>query len=53
MSMTNLVVIGVETQRIDSGCSLNKEFTKFIYMNHIIILHLAINQVDSYIAMYV
>ena len=26
MSMTDLVAIGVETQRIDNGCSLEKEF---------------------------
>ena len=33
MSMTNLVVIGMETVRIDSGCSLEKEFTELILMN--------------------
>ena len=30
MSMTNLVDIGVETLKIDSGCSLEKEFTELI-----------------------
>ena len=30
MSMTNHVVIGVETLRIDSGCSLEKEFNELI-----------------------
>ena len=33
MSMVDPVAIGVETQRIDSGCSLEKEFTKLIRMN--------------------
>ena len=33
MSMADLVAIGVETLRIDSGCSLEKDFTKLIYMN--------------------
>ena len=33
MSMANLIVIGVETLRIDSGCSLEKEFTELIRMN--------------------
>ena len=33
MSMADLVVIGVETLRIDSGYSFKKEFTKLIRMN--------------------
>ena len=33
MSMTDLIALGVETLRIDSGCSLEKEFTELIYMN--------------------
>ena len=33
MSMTDPIVIGVVTLRIDSGCSLEKEFTKLIRMN--------------------
>ena len=33
MSMTDPVAIGVETLRIDSGCSLEKEFTKLIHIN--------------------
>ena len=33
MSMADLVVIGVETLRIDNECSLDKEFTKLIRMN--------------------
>ena len=33
MSMADLVDIGVETLKIDSGYSLKKEFTEFIRMN--------------------
>ena len=33
MSMVDLVVISVETPRIDSGCSSKKEFTELICMN--------------------
>ena len=33
MSMTDPVSISVETLRIDSGCSLEKEFTSLIRMN--------------------
>ena len=33
MSMADPIVIGVETLRIDSGCSLEKEFTELILMN--------------------
>ena len=33
LSMVDLLAIGVETPRIDSECSLEKEFTKLIYMN--------------------
>ena len=33
MSMIDPVAIGVETLRIDSGCSLKKEFTELMYMN--------------------
>ena len=33
MSMANPKAIGVETLRIDSGCSLEKEFTEFIRIN--------------------
>ena len=34
MSMVDPVAIGVETPRIDNGCSLEKEFTELIHMNH-------------------
>ena len=33
MSMADPVAISVETQRIDSGCSLEKEFIALIRMN--------------------
>ena len=33
MSMADLIAIGVETVRIYSGCSLEKEFTELIRMN--------------------
>ena len=33
MSMANPIAIGVETLRIDSGCSLEKECTELIRMN--------------------
>ena len=33
MSMADPVAIGVETLRIDSGCSLEKEFTELIHIN--------------------
>ena len=33
MSTPDRVAIGVETPRIDSGCSLEKEFTELIRMN--------------------
>ena len=32
-SMADPIAIGVETLRIDSGCSLEKEFTELIRMN--------------------
>ena len=33
MSIADPKAIGVETLRIDSGCSLEKEFTQLIRMN--------------------
>ena len=33
MSMVDPIVIGMVTLRIDSGCSLEKEFTELIRMN--------------------
>ena len=45
--MIDLVAIVMETLRIDSVCYLEKEFTKLIYIYHLIVLYLTINQVDS------
>ena len=47
MSMIDLVAIDVETIRIDSGCSLENEFSKLINMNPLMVLYLIINQVNS------
>ena len=33
MSMADPVAIGVETSRIDSGCSLEKELIELIHLN--------------------
>ena len=33
MSMADPIAIGVETLRIDHGCSLEEEFTELIRMN--------------------
>ena len=47
ISMADLVAIGVETPRIDSGCSFEKEFTELIRMNPLMVLCQIVNQVDS------
>ena len=47
MSIIDHVVVGVEILRIDSRCSLEKEFTELICMNPSIILYLTVNHVDS------
>ena len=47
MSMADAIAIGVETVKIDSGCSLEKEFTKLIRMNSSMVLYLIVNHVDS------
>ena len=47
MSMADPIAIGAETLRIDSGCSLDKEFTELIRMNPCMVLYLIVNQVDS------
>ena len=47
MSLVDPIAIGVETLRIDSGCSLEKEFTELICMNPLMVLYLIINHVDS------
>ena len=33
ISMADHIALGVETLRIDSGCSLEKELTELIHMN--------------------
>ena len=38
MSMADHVAMGVETLRIDSGCSLEKEFIELIHMNPLMII---------------
>ena len=43
ISMADHVPIGVKTLRIDSGCSLEKEFTKLIRMNPRMLLYLTGN----------
>ena len=47
MNMVDLVAIGVKTLRIDSGCSLEKDFTELIRMNPRMVLYLIVNHVDS------
>ena len=47
MIMPDPIAIGMETLRIDSGCSLEKEFTKLIRMNPLMLLYLIVNEVDS------
>ena len=46
MSMTDLMTISVETSRIDSGCTLAKEFTILICMTSLMISYLIFNQVN-------
>ena len=48
MSMTDPIDISVETPKIDSGCSLEKEITDLIRTNLSMVLYLTISQVDSY-----
>ena len=43
MSMSDPIAIGVETLMIDSGCSLEKEFTELICMNPRMVLYLTVN----------
>ena len=47
MIRVDLVAIGVEVLRIDSRCSLEKEFTELIHMNSCMVLYLTISQVHS------
>ena len=45
MSMADPVAIDVETPMIDSGCSLEKDFTELICMNPLMVLCQIVNQV--------
>ena len=47
MSIADPIAIGVDTLRIDSGCSLEKEFIELIRINPSMVLYLNVNQVDS------
>ena len=47
MSMAEPIAIGMETLRIDSECSLEKEFTELIRINPRMVLYLIVNQVYS------
>ena len=41
------IAINMKTLKIDSECSLEKEFTKLICMNPKMVLYLTVNQVYS------
>ena len=47
VSIAGPIAISAETLKINSGCYLEKEFTKLIRMNPWIVLYLNVNQVDS------
>ena len=47
MSMADLIAISLETQSINSGCSLKKEFTQLICINLCMVLYLIVSQVDT------
>ena len=47
MSMVDHVAIGVDTPKIDGGCSLDREFIELIHMNPRMVLYQTINHVDS------
>ena len=47
MSMVERVAIGMETPKIDSKCSLKKEFNELICINPWMVLKLIFSQVDS------
>ena len=48
ISIVDLVAISVDTLRIGSKYSLEKEFTELTFMNPFVVLYLIFNQVDSY-----
>ena len=45
--VVDLINISIATSKINSGCCLEKEFTKLIYMNPVIIFYIIVNQVTS------
>ena len=47
MSMADLVATGVKKLKIDSRCSLKKEFIELVCMNQSMISYLIVKQVDS------
>ena len=47
MSMADHVAIGVETPRIDSGCSLEKKFIELNCINPWMVLYLTVNPINS------
>ena len=47
ISMVDPMAIGVKTPKINSGCSLEKEFTKLICMSPWMVLCQTVNQVYS------
>ena len=47
MSMADPIAIGVETLKIDSRLSSEKEFTELNHMNPSMLLYLIIYQLDS------
>ena len=47
MNASDLVAIGMTRPRIDSGFSLEKDFSEFKRINPLMILYLTINQIDS------
>ena len=48
MNMADREAINVKTPRIDSGCSLEKEFTELICLNPSIVLYITVNQVNLF-----
>ena len=46
-NIVDLIAMGVETIKIYSGCSLEKEFIKLICISPLMVLYLIANQVDS------
>ena len=47
MSLADPIAISVVISRMDCECSYEKEFTKLICMNPLMVLHLTVNHVDS------